>query len=161
MPSAASKLEKFLVPSDQATAGALAGLAAIYKAANPSFGQVRNTFPGEEAYFASNPNVAGMATEDASVILNPHRKFTSGELDSVVRNERVRLLLRSGAVPPPQFSITGQQQATFQGYGNQNDVLATISARLAAGDTSALSPTTQQTKYVNTFVEPALKAFGW
>jgi len=131
-------------------------------AQQPPFGRVRNTYASEESFFKSNPGVAGMATEDQAVVLNPLRNFTANELDSVVRNERVRLLISSGKIPKPTFEPSKSQRKALGGYsGSSDDFLATIAARAASGDPSIGSVTNQQKAYVDSYVLPKLKELGW
>lgn len=109
----------------------------------------RSPYEGEVNYFKENPNVAGMATEDEKVIINPFRQFQAGERESVIQNEIARVLMRSGMIARPMFEITPEQKAKFATYGTEQDVKETIAARLLSGDPSAGNSTAAQLDFVN------------
>ena len=70
----------------------------------------RFPYVSELSYFALNPNVAGMMTEDNMVILRPD--LFGDSRDSVRKNEAIRLLL-SGYAPTSQ--LTRPQSDMFKG----------------------------------------------
>ena len=68
-------------------------------------------YPGEESFFKSNPNVAGMAAEDNSIILNPYSPPGVNRA-AVAKNEALRLAMKANQIRPA-FSITPEQTAWF------------------------------------------------
>jgi len=118
-----------------------------FDASNPTLGyKVREQlFPGEEAYFRSNPHVSGMAAETGDIILNPH-SAPGVNREAVARNEAMRLWMRENKVVP-DFEITPQQRSAFAGTAYANDDAAlkqTIAARIYSGDPSAQATPEQQ-----------------
>ena len=114
--------------------------------------EIRQPFPSENDFFRKNPNVAGMASEDNRIILNP---FSSSDVNqqSVVRNEAFRLHLRKQNMTP-DFAVSDEQKGAFKGtfYEKDDDALRqTIAARIFAGDPSALG-TSEQEEWVKNFV---------
>ena len=111
--------------------------------------EVRDPYPGEINYFRSNPKVAGMATEDNKVIINPFTNLSDEEKQSVIKNERARLAMRNTSAKP-KFDLTEKQQAAFGGYStDEDDRKQTIAARIYSGDPSALDATEEQRKWVS------------
>lgn len=119
----------------------------------PSDDRQRTPYPSEREYFAANPKVAGMATEDGRVITNPYSDLSDGERNAVIQNELARLFMRENPQMSPDFYLTQQQTDMLGGgtYANAppHDRMATIAARLYSGDPSAGIPTPQQSEYVN------------
>jgi len=114
----------------------------------------RKPYQSEQNYFFENPNVAGMATEDNSVILNPFNKLSDTERQSVLTNERARAWMRNGGTRP-DFKITPEQKEAFKDYSkNEQDVKETIAARILSGDPSVKNVTEEQRKWVETNLSP-------
>lgn len=112
--------------------------------------QGRPPYSGEAAYFKANPNVAGMATADNRVILNPHSPLTPEQRGAVAKNEAFRLRLNQ----TPAFPVTADQRGQFAGTGYGADPAAlrqTLAARIASGDTSARA-TPEQIAWVKRFL---------
>jgi hypothetical protein len=115
---------------------------------------VRQPYESELEFFEKNPNVTGMAAEDGKVILNPYSDLSEQEREAVVLNERARLAIREGLVPPPNFVLTPEQMAVFsrinngRPYGNPQVIKETLAARILSGDPSAQKPTRAQLEYV-------------
>ena len=104
---------------------------------------------GYKKYFQSRPDVTGMATDDGQVLLNPNSNLTPQEQEAVIANERSRILMRSGQVPRPTFTLTPTQNEYFQAYSTDiQDVRETIAARILSGDPSAHDFTPEQLQYV-------------
>jgi len=120
--------------------------AAINPLAAPSVPE-RHPYPGEMDYFRKNPHVAGMATEDESVIINPFKQMNPQERAAVVMNETARVMMRAGKVPRPEFAVTDEQRRQFSGYGSEQDIRETIAARILSGDPSAGSATPEQSEF--------------
>jgi hypothetical protein len=110
----------------------------------------RMPYSSENAFFKKYPNVTGMATDDNQVILNPHSTINEKEKDSVLKNERIRVLMKMYGAP--NFYITPEQQSSFNGYGSQNDIASTIAARIFSGDPSAGTTTNEQTEWIKNFL---------
>jgi hypothetical protein len=108
--------------------------------------QTRGLFAGEDTYFKQNPNVAGMATEDGKIIINPYSTLSNTEKKAVVKNEAFRLYMRENNVVP-NFAVTPQQKEAFKNTeynGNETALKQTIVARILTGDTSALATPEQK-----------------
>ena len=102
-------------------------------------------YPGEDAYFKSNPNVAGMAAEDDHIIINPYSPRTDAEKQAVMVNEAARVLMRRGDAPRPRFNLTPMQMEKFKNYSeNMDDIRQTFAARMLSNDPSAIEPTDEQ-----------------
>jgi hypothetical protein len=114
---------------------------------------MRKPYQGEMDYFNKNQHVAGMATEDGKVILNPYSGLKPEEYQSVAINESARLLMKKDPSLVPNFELTDQQARTLDTgtYRNADPVdrRATIAARLLANDPSGGVPTAEQTLFVN------------
>ena len=104
----------------------------------------REPFISELTYFATNPNVAGMMTEDQRVILQP--TLQGSARDAVLRNEAARLALQNYK---PTSSLTNEQLELFKDTPYQNDrenALRSILARIISGDPSAQATFEQDTE---------------
>jgi hypothetical protein len=107
---------------------------------------VRKPYESEDKYFKANPNVAGMATEDGAVILNPYSTLSDTEKQAVALNEAYRLYMRENKIVP-KFELTEEQKKFFTGseYANNPDAAKqTIVARILSGDPSAKATARQQ-----------------
>jgi hypothetical protein len=116
--------------------------------------QMRKPYPSEVKYFKDNPKVAGMATEDGRVILNPFTGLSLKEYQAVATNESARLLIKKEDKLKPDFKLTDYQTqfldfSTYR-YASEEDRKATIAARILSGDPSAGVPTPEQLIYVET-----------
>jgi len=95
----------------------------------------RQPYISELGYFAANPNVAGMMTEDQRVILQPGMPY--GQANAVYKNELARLLMQDYQ---PKSRLTDQQKQFFTGtpYERQPaNALLSVFARGLTGDPSA------------------------
>ena len=122
--------------------------------------KVRGTYSGEDSYFKKNPHVAGMATEDGKIILNPYSKNTPNEQRAVAKNEAIRLWMRDNKFAP-KFKLTDAQKKQFEGTaygkpGNEMHAKHTIIARILTGDPSAKDATPMQKKWA----ESVMKKIG-
>jgi hypothetical protein len=107
---------------------------------------VRKPYKGELDFFKKRPEVAGMATEDNKIILNPFSKNSPEEQQAVARNEALRLYMKLGNIQP-DFELTKEQQKFFSGTEYKNDPLnakRTTLARILTGDPSAGQITPEQ-----------------
>ena len=112
---------------------------------------VRDPYQSENDYFKKNPNVGGMATEDNSIILNPHSQLTQEQKEAVAHNEAIRLFMRVNKIQP-DFSITPEQTRMFAGtdYASNPDALKqTLLARFLTNDPSAGTQTFEQNVWAN------------
>lgn len=110
---------------------------------------MRDPYDSERDYFQKNPHVAGMASEDDRIVMNPFSKLSEREKQAVILNEAARVHMRRGLMPAPRFSLTSEQEAAFSQYSpNAEDRAATVAARILSGDPSALKPTPEQLEYV-------------
>ncbi len=108
---------------------------------------IREQFKGELDFFRKRPEVAGMATEDNKIIINPFSSLSKKELNAVARNEAIRLYLKENKVKP-NFELTEEQQKMFSGTEYEKDPLSakqSILARILTNDPSAKDATLDQT----------------
>ena len=112
--------------------------------------QMREPYEGELTYFKKNPTVAGMATDDNKVIINPYTTLKPQEKQAVVYNESARIFMREKMIP--DFELTDEQVSFLDSstYRNAPDVdrKATIAARILSGDPSAGVATSEQQVFV-------------
>ena len=110
----------------------------------------RTPFESEMSYFKANPTVAGMASEDNRVVMNPFSSLNGTERKSVQMNEAARVWMRQFGAP--QFQLTPQQQQMLSGTtyssASQDDQRSTIAARLLSLDPSAGQATPEQQQYI-------------
>jgi hypothetical protein len=106
----------------------------------------RKPYDGEDAFFKASPHVAGMATEDNHIALNPYSGLSHDELMAVAQNEAARVWMRRPEWTPNVELTQGQQQA-FANYGAPVDQQSTVIARLVSGDPSAGQATNQQLEF--------------
>ena len=98
-------------------------------------------FPGEDKFFKNRPDVAGMAAEDDTIILNPYSKLSKKNLGLVAQNEALRLKMRKENFTP-DIDVTDKQKDFFKGTEYENNPQAmrqTIFARIYSGDPSAMA----------------------
>jgi hypothetical protein len=103
-------------------------------------------FHGEDKFFKERPEVAGMAAEDGSVILNPYSSLSKKELSAVAQNEALRLKMRDDDFDP-NFDLTKDQLKFFKGTEYEKNPKAmrqTILARIYSGDPSAMATEDQR-----------------
>lgn len=114
---------------------------------------LRRPYPSELDFFQKNPKVTGMATEDNRVIINPYSTLNENEQQALVDNESARILIRTGKIKKPDFSVTKEQQkfldSTTYKDASEEDRRATIAARLLTGDPTAGVATKEQKAYVD------------
>lgn len=116
---------------------------------SPGNALVRQPSVSEMEFFKTNPNVAGYASEDDRVVLNPNSKLNDVERAAVVKNEASRIWMRKNDIDPP-FTITSEQRNAFAGSPYQKDDKAlrqTLVARILSGDPSAGKITAEQKKF--------------
>lgn len=113
----------------------------------------RQPYPSERNYFAANPRVAGMATEDGKVILNDFSGMSPEDREAVRRNELARLLMQNNPAYKPAFAMTPQQSQNLLSttYANAPEQTRqeTIAARLFSGDPSGGAATPEQDQFIN------------
>jgi hypothetical protein len=115
----------------------------------------RGLYPVEEKLFKERTDVAGMATEDNRVIINPYSPISKDMKDLVRTNETARLAMRNG-YPRPDFELTPKQQEFYSTIQNGKpysedlqDIKETIAARVMTGDDSAQDYTKEQEMYAD------------
>jgi hypothetical protein len=108
---------------------------------------VRDPYKSELEFFKKRPEVAGMATDDSKIIINPFSTLSKNELNSVLQNEALRIFMRQNKVNP-SFDLTKSQMEAFRGSEYEKDANAskqTILARILTGDPSAKDVSLDQT----------------
>ena len=118
------------------------------RASDKLFGfKIRNKlFPREDKFFSGRPEVAGMAADDNTIILNPYSPLSKKQLGAVAQNEALRLKMRKEDFTP-SIDITDKQRDFFKGSEYENDPKAmrqTIFARIYSGDPSAMATPEQK-----------------
>ena len=109
---------------------------------------LREPWPSEQDFFRSRPDVAGMASSDGAVVLNPHSQLSEQEMAAVALNEAARVVMSMRMDLSPSFALTPEQEEAFANYGPPECIRATIAARILSGDPSALIPTAEQIAFV-------------
>jgi hypothetical protein len=107
---------------------------------------MREPYEGELKFFRERPEVAGMATEDNKIILNPFSTLSPRELSAVAQNEAIRLYLKQQDAAP-NFDLTPEQLKMFKGTEYEKDSAAakqSILARILTNDPSAKNATLDQ-----------------
>lgn len=110
--------------------------------------RLRKPYPSERQFFRRRPDVAGMASADGAVVLNPYTNLSEEEWECVCLNEASRVVMATKEGMQPTFDLTPDQQQSFSGYGTLADIRATVAARILSGDPSALEPTDAQIAFV-------------
>lgn len=119
---------------------------------------IRKPYQSELDFFKKRPEVAGMATEDFKIILNPFSSNTRDEQNAVAQNEALRLFMREQNIVP-QFSLTKKQKSMFKNteYGSDEDSLKqSIISRYLTGDPSVGDMNQEQ----KDFAQQILKMLG-
>ena len=98
--------------------------------------------------FLGLTGLAGMATDDGAVVLNPYSPLSEQEMDAVAINEAARVVMSTHVNLRPSFALTLEQEAAFANYGPPECIKATVAARILSGDPSALTPTAEQIAFV-------------
>lgn len=98
----------------------------------------------QELFFRSTPEVGGMANFDSGTVsANPYSSLPARSQDSVMENERARLLMRDFG--RPKFKLTPEQKAAFAEYSPRpKDRKDTVMARIVSGDPSSGKPSERQ-----------------
>lgn len=114
---------------------------------------IRKPYQSESDFFKNRPEVAGMATEDNAITLNPYSKNTPAQQNLVAQNEAIRQYLKENKVSP-SFNLTPEQEAQFAKteYGqskDKNPLKHSIIARILTGDPSAGNTTQEQINQAN------------
>lgn len=108
----------------------------------------RQPTASEQIFFQQNKHVAGMASEDDRVVMNPHSSLSDTEKAAVRENETARIYMRRNM--PATFALTEEQKSKFSKYSkNEQDIKDTIAARILSGDPSAGAPTDEQKRFVD------------
>jgi hypothetical protein len=108
--------------------------------------KIRNPYESELDYFSKNKNVAGMASDDGMIVLNPHSSLNEKEMQAVSQNEAARLWMRKHNFRP-NFDLTLEQRDFFKGTPYEHDLSSareTIIGRIISGDPSAKDATISQ-----------------
>tara|TARA_R110000782_G_C14528698_1_gene382076 strand:- start:56 stop:484 length:429 start_codon:yes stop_codon:yes gene_type:complete len=109
--------------------------------------EIRNKLhDGEDSFFKANRKVAGMASEDGKIILNPYSKLSQQQSNAVAMNEALRLKMRKDNFEP-KFAITDEQKKFFKGTAYQDKpefIRKTILGRIYSGDPSAMATEEQR-----------------
>ncbi len=120
---------------------------------------LRQPFKNENEWFKNNLNIAGYASQDGFIVINPHTKRNLCEIDSVCINEAIRLFMREANITP-KIKLTNKQLNFFSGTayeGNLIEMKKTIISRIIAGDPSAQNFTKAQKEVADTILKMAKK----
>lgn len=112
---------------------------------------IRTPFESELQFFQKRPEVAGMATEDGKIILNPFSANSEQEQQAVAQNEALRLFMNENKVMP-SFGLTKAQKEMFKGSEyetNEQAAKQSLIARYLTGDPSASNLTKEQIESAN------------
>jgi hypothetical protein len=111
--------------------------------------RVRPPYASESSWFAEHPEIAGYASEDECIVINPNTKLSLDQIECVCLNEAYRLLMYRYRLVP-DISITDAQREFFSdtSYSENDDALKqTVIARIATNDPSAGKITDEQRGY--------------
>ncbi|QGH73437.1 MAG: hypothetical protein [Podoviridae sp. cty5g4] len=114
---------------------------------------LREPYQSENKFFQKRPEVAGMATEDKKVILNPYNNFNEQQRDAVNKLEYYRLKMYEKGLNP-NFGLTDTQKRFLENTEYKNDPVSakqSIISRILVGDPSAQDITPEQIDYANKF----------
>ena len=120
---------------------------------------LRQPYKNENEWFKNNLNIAGYASQDGFIVINPHTKKNLYEIESVCINEAIRLFMRDANITP-KIKLTKKQLNFFNGTayeGNSIEMKKTIISRIIAGDPSAQNFTKVQKEVANTILKMAKK----
>lgn len=118
---------------------------------------LRKPIADEIAWFKSNENIAGYASLDGFIVINPYSKLSALEIQSVCRNEAIRLFLRNANIVP-RIKLTEKQINFFLKTPYQDnpvEMKKTIIARIIANDPSAQDYTKKQKSVADTILKMA------
>ena len=116
---------------------------------------IRDPYKSELTFFKKRPEVAGMATEDNKIILNPYSKLSPDELQAVAKNEALRLFMKTTQLKP-EFALTKEQENFFKNTEYENNPEAarqTVLSRILTGDPSAKNATPEQIQAARALAE--------
>jgi hypothetical protein len=116
---------------------------------------VRKPYKSEMNFFADRPEVAGMASEDNKIVLNPFSKNTAEEQRYVAQNEALRLFMLQNNFSP-NFSLTKEQKNFFKNTEyekDENSAKQSIIARYLTNDPSIQNITQEQSAYAKKLLD--------
>jgi hypothetical protein len=116
----------------------------------------RVPYEGEDKFFKSRPEVAGMAAEDDKIVMNPYSNLNKQQQDAVRRNEAYRIYMRQNKIAP-EFDVSEDQAKFFENTeyaGNPEAMRQTIAARILTGDRS-VTPTDKQIQWAKALQKKA------
>jgi hypothetical protein len=117
--------------------------------------QVRLPYVSENSWFEEHPEIAGYASEDECIVINPSTKLSEDQIECVCLNEAYRLLMYRWTIVP-NIILTDTQRELFFGtsYFYDEDALKqTIIARIVSNDPSAGKITDEQRGYAACLVQ--------
>ncbi len=116
---------------------------------------LRRPFPDELQWFQTVPHIAGYAADDNQVVLNPYSSLTQSQRACVLRNELLRVFMRTLAITPDIELLPSQIDAFRKTvYATDEDALRqTIIARIASGDASGGQASDHQVAFAHALSE--------
>ncbi len=121
--------------------------------------KVREPFDSERAFFKKDPTVAGYASEDGRIVLNPYSDPDMVDMRGVAMNEASRLYLRESKTPL-NFKLTPRQMQSFKGTpyeGNTQAQMETLIGRIISKDPSVRDVTPEQRQWADVIHMELLK----
>jgi hypothetical protein len=121
--------------------------------------RLRKANEEEVLWLSKNPSVAGYASDDGYIVINPFSTLNKNEVNSVCINEALRLFMRDHQITP-RIKITKKQKNFFMGTAYEGRVIETkqtIVARIIAGDPSAQDVTPTQRMVANEIFKLAVE----
>jgi len=116
---------------------------------------VRKPYKSEINFFVDRPEVAGMASEDNKIVLNPYSKNSPEQQRYVAQNEALRLFMTQNNFVP-NFSLTKEQKNFFKNteYAQDEDAAKqSIIARYLTNDPSMQNITQDQSSYAKKLLD--------
>lgn len=120
---------------------------------------VREPYESEQEFFRSSPHVAGMATQDDRIAINPFSGLDKDQQNAIVKNEASRVWMRRPEWQP-EMPLTPDQSERFATYGAPTDQRSTVIARLLSGDASAGSASQEQLEFAQSLAS-AMQRSDW
>lgn len=135
----------------------------IYSTPTPREPLQRMPHPKELEFFHQNRSVAGYASSDGKIVMNPFANLAPEERHAVMQNELYRLLTRDQVLPRFAGELTSEQAKTlaanpFYSKATPEEQVDTVMGRLLSGDPSAGAPSPEQQKYLDE-IGPKFKPF--
>lgn len=118
---------------------------------------IRGLYPSEDVFFKSRPEVAGMASEDGAIILNPYSQIPEDNYIHIAKLEAARHYMNNMGDSFPKFELTPAQLKYFRDdikyNGGEQKWKETLISRILVGDPTAGKITEEQDRAARQVIE--------